>query len=380
MTDYIEKLLDFYIVSKRHHKYRTVNPEKYSLAEGYAAAGMEDSERAVKRLVWMLENERPVVFTGEKIALIRTVSSVPEIFTEDEFNELGKKHWIHEQGKVCNINPDYGLLINSGTRAKRAEILERRARFENEGDTAKARFLDSELAVIDALEAFAEKYRLEAVRAGNGEVAHSFERIPYERPETLLQALQFLRLIHYCLWCSFNYHNTFGRFDQYMYPYYLRDIQNGVLDDAGALELVEEFFISCNKDSDLYPGMQQGDNGQSMVLAASPDGTESYNSLSGLCMDACLDLKLIDPKINLRVNKNTPLPLYEKGSVMTRQGLGFPQYANDDIVIEALENWGYAKKDAYNYVVAACWEFIIPGVGMDIPNANGLSFTSIHQV
>ncbi len=44
------------------------------------------------------------------------------------------------------------------------------------------------------------------------------------------------------------------------------------------------------------------------------------------------------------------------------------------MVIEALKNWGYEEKDAYDYAVAACWEFIIPGCGMDIPNLNGLSF------
>lgn len=121
--------------------------------------------------------------------------------------------------------------------------------------------------------------------------------------------------------------------------------------------------------------MQQGDNGQSMVLGGlNPDGTESYNELSDLCMQASLELKLIDPKINLRVHRNTPLSLYVRGTQLTKEGLGFPQYSNDDIVIKALKNWGYEEKDAYGYAVAACWEFIIPGCGMDIPNLNGLSF------
>lgn len=121
--------------------------------------------------------------------------------------------------------------------------------------------------------------------------------------------------------------------------------------------------------------MQQGDNGQSMVLGGlNPDGSDSFNELSDLCLQASLELKLIDPKINLRVNKDTPLARYERGTQLTRQGLGFPQYANDDVVIPCLRHWGYAEKDAYDYVVAACWEFIIPGTGMDIPNVNGLSF------
>ena len=62
---------------------------------------------------------------------------------------------------------------------------------------------------------------------------------------------------------------------------------------------------------------------------------------------------------------------------MTRQGLGFPQYANDDVVIPALTAMGYSLEDARNYVVAACWEFIIPGVAMDIPNIGAVSLAGV---
>jgi formate C-acetyltransferase len=376
MTKYIQQLLDYYIVRKEHHQFRTIHPETYGLAEWYESQGLSDVQRAATRLRWVLEQETPVVFPDEKIALIRTVTRIPEIFTKNEFEEIKKNHAIHEQGKISNINPRYILLLDTGTRRKRKTLQEQLARFEKEDAGEGVQFLRACLEVLDAVEAFADKYRAAAVKAGNAHIAETFAKIPREKPETFHEALQFLRLLHYCLWCSFNYHNTFGRFDQYMYPYYKGDIEKGVLNPDSALELLEEFFISCNKDSDLYPGMQQGDNGQSMVLGGlNPDGSESYNDLSALCLRACLELRLIDPKINLRVNKNTPVELYDKGSVLTKQGLGFPQYANDDIVIPALKRWGYAEKDAYNYVVAACWEFIVPGAGMDIVNINGLSFT-----
>jgi formate C-acetyltransferase len=83
---------------------------------------------------------------------------------------------------------------------------------------------------------------------------------------------------------------------------------------------------------------------------------------------------MIDPKINLRVDKNTPLERYILGSELTATGMGFPQYSNDDIVIPGLTALGYDENDAVNYTVAACWEFIIPGLGMDIPNVAALSF------
>ncbi|MBR3908569.1 MAG: pyruvate formate-lyase, partial [Clostridia bacterium] len=83
---------------------------------------------------------------------------------------------------------------------------------------------------------------------------------------------------------------------------------------------------------------------------------------------------LIDPKINLRVNKDTPLDIFVKGTHLTRAGLGFPQYSNDDLVIPALEKLGYEFKDAVNYTVAACWEFIIPNVGADVDNIGAMSY------
>ena len=128
--------------------------------------------------------------------------------------------------------------------------------------------------------------------------------------------------------------------------------------------------------------MQQGDNGQSIVLGGmTPDGRDGYNMLSEMCLRASAELRLIDPKINLRVNRDTPLSVYELGTRLTRLGLGFPQYENDDVAIPALEALGYEERDARDYAMAACWEFIIPGKGMEIPNIDAMPFAnSVDQV
>ena len=167
-----------------------------------------------------------------------------------------------------------------------------------------------------------------------------------------------------------------------MYPYLKNDLERGILTEESAYGLLRDFFISFNKDSDLYSGIQQGDNGQSMVLGGiDEDGKEVFNLLSKMCLRASRELMLIDPKINLRVSRNTPLEIYELGSELTKAGLGFPQYSNDDVVIDGLvKEYGYEPKDAVNYVVAACWEFIIPHVGTDIVNIDALSFPKVIDV
>ncbi|WP_044294837.1 pyruvate formate lyase family protein [Robinsoniella peoriensis] len=379
MNQRINQLLDYYIRDKSHHRYRKPGPEDpYTLAGQFEKEGLSDVQRSIRRLQYILEQETPVVFREDKIVLMRTVTGLPELYTSKEWNAIKEIHYIHEQGKICNINPDYSSLIDAGFDQKRKEIAEARLDVSTGEDEQAEAYLDALLETLDKIEEFAGRYARAAKEAGNERMAGILQKIPAHKPESFQEALQFFRLIHYCLWCSFNYHNTIGRFDQYMYPYLKADLEKGVLDQDSALELLEEFFISFNIDSDLYTGMQQGDNGQSMVLGGQDqNGKDLFNELSELCIQASLELKLIDPKINLRVCNDTPLSRYERGTELTKQGLGFPQYCNDEVVIPALLRWGYDEADAYNYVVAACWEFIIPGKGMDIPNIDGLSFAQV---
>lgn len=160
-----------------------------------------------------------------------------------------------------------------------------------------------------------------------------------------------------------------------MYPYLKADMEKGIYTEETALELVEDFFLSFNKDSDLYFGMQKGDNGQSLMLGGvDENGNDCFNKLSELCIKASINNRLIDPKINLRVDKNTPAERYIAATELTKIGLGFPQYSNDDVVIPALEKMGYEHKDAADYSVAACWEFIVPKVAMDVVNITSFSY------
>lgn len=375
MTERIKELRRFFIENRHHLAHRKQAVDPFLLASSFQRDKTPDVDRAVARLKYMLDNETPVVFKNERIALTRTLPRPPELFTGSELDSIKTKFRLHEKGEVCNINVDYPMLLDVGFDAKRVEINAVMKNFREKKDTDAVHYLEQMLIILDSVENLAEKYKKSAEEAGNTIVAESFAQIPAKPPASFLQALQMFRLLHFTMWCGNNYHNTLGRFDQYMLKYLSNDMDRGILNYNDALELVEEFFISLNRDSDLYPGMQQGDNGQSLVLGGlNPDGSDSYNVLSELCLKASLELKLIDPKINLRIHKNTPIEQYILGTQLTKQGLGFPQYSNDDIVIDGLVRLGYDRNDAFNYVVAACWEFIIPGRGMDIPNIDALSF------
>lgn len=376
MTDRISEMRKFFITEKRHHAMRQAPNDAYCLANRFQAENTPPLARAVLRLKYMLENEVPVVFDFEKIALLRTVPQVPELFTKAEDDDLRSRYWLHETGDFNNFAPDYMLLIGRGFTAVRQELVDALAGFD--ADSSRAAFVYACLETLDLLSAFAERYRQKAVACGNTTVAASFSHIPANPPRTLLEAFQFFRLLHYGLWCANSYQATVGRLDQFFYPYYVADMAAHRYDADTMLELCEEFFLSFNRDSDLYPGVQQGDNGQTLVLGGmNPDGSDSYNAFSALLLTASLNLRLIDPKINLRVSRDTPLSRYVEATMLTRQGLGFPQYLNDDVNIPALLQWGYDRQDAYNYSAAACWELIIPGQGADVPNADGYNFAGV---
>lgn len=380
MTDRIKALKQWFILDKAHHASRQPPLDEQSLAREFAQKQTPDVWRAALRHQAMLENETPVIFPDERIVFTRTNPTLLSLMTDAEMDTLRSTHRLHEKGEVCNICVDYTRLLGTGLDQMRTQLNRRADSLRARGEQQGAEYLMLQADILAALQRLADRYRRTARSQGRDDVAAMLSRVPAYAPETFPEALQMLRIIHFAMWLGGNYHNTIGRFDQFMYPYLEADLEAGRLTKAEALEWLQEFFLTFNRDSDLYPGMQQGDNGQSLMLGGlNEDGTDSANALSELCLTASLELKLIDPKINLRVNSQTPMRLYRLGSELTREGLGFPQYANDAVVIPALIRQGYAPKDAYNYTVAACWEFIVPGSGMDIPNIGAVSLALAAQ-
>ena len=374
MTERIKSLLDR-TFDKEQAKFRRDVDWKPLLAR-FVAEGVGDEARARIGLSEMLKAERPAFMEGERISFLRTVKQIPDLHTDAEMDaRRASGTAFGEKGVVFNLTADFAPTIRDGLGARLAEIDARLATCRAAGDAEGVEFLENARLSVEAVLDLVARYRDEAEKRGLAEIAATLARVPLNGARTFHEALQSLRILHYAMWCEGEYHCGLGRIDQYLLPYYDADIQAGRLTEETALEELEEFFIACNRDSDLYIGIQQGDNGQSVMLGGvTREGKPAFNALSRLCLTACGELKLVDPKINLRVDKSTPLEIYEAGTELTAKGLGFPQYANDDVVIPALEKWGYETEDARDYSVAACWEFLVPGCGMDINNIDAVSF------
>jgi pyruvate-formate lyase len=330
--------------------------------------------RRVARLVHrQCQAEQPVIDPDERILFTRTLPGVPPIYTPEEWSRLTDGCTLHELGPVSNLCADWSLLLSQGLLGRRQVALESRSRLA--ADPRAVEFLDCAIETIDAVLELAGRYAEQARQLGRQDLAALLERVPAHPARGFHEALQSLRIGQAVVWLGGNYHVGLGRFDQYMQPYLQADLDLGRLDLAEAEELLAEFFISLNKDSDLYPGVQQGDNGQTLTLGGvRPDGSPAVNELTRMVLRLACDLELIDPKINLRISPQTDLDLLTLATQLTRKGLGFPQYSNDAGVIPGLLAHGYALEDARDYCVAACWEFIIPGRGMEVVNIGAVSF------
>lgn len=218
---------------------------------------------------------------------MRTTITNGSIVNTEEEKELRNLYYLHEKGHVCNISPGYsGILAEGFQRLERKIAAAREALKVSDKDTAdKYEYADILEEIIESIYAFVEKYAAALESDGRGEKAESLRRSVRSGAESFPEALQLLWLLHYLAWLEGEYHIGLGRFDQYLYPYYRQDRELGRITEDEALSYIEEFFLSCNIDNDLYPGVQQGDNGQSLMLGGvDTEGNDCFNELSKLCL------------------------------------------------------------------------------------------------
>lgn len=355
MTERIQKKLAFLKSGEYRKQRRRLAQEKLIFREG-------TSEIYVNTFLhrYMMESERPVLFWDDRFGFNRTIMKTPVAF-------VGEKKYDTGEG---NITVNYPYVLSVGM----DKLLERvKAKLAACPEDKRELYESMESSIGVCLD-FADKYRSCAKECGCTELYEALCQVPHKGAQSFYQACVFIKFIHFTLRCNRNAHITLGGFDKYMLPYFEADVARGVREDE-LFDVLEDFFITLNLDSDIYFGVQQGDNGMSMVLGGRDiHGKDRYSRLSEMCIRASTELCLIDPKINLRVDKHTPLSRLELATELTKKGLGFPQYCNDDIVIPGLIKLGYTPEDACDYTVAACWELIIPNNSFDVPNIDVVNF------
>lgn len=153
-----------------------------------------------------------------------------------------------------------------------------------------------------------------------------------------------------------------GRFDQYMYPYYQKDIESGKLTREQAQELIDCVWVKLNSLNKVRDALSaEGFAGYSMfqnLVVGGQDihGQDATNDLSFMCIAASKHVNLPQPSLSMRVWNGTPHELMVKAAELTKTGIGLPAYYNDEIIIPALISRGLSLADARDYCVIGCVE------------------------
>jgi len=245
----------------------------------------------------------------------------------------------------------------------------------------KITFLESAIISMEAAITFSRRHGDEAEKmAANPnlgqeqkkellEIARICRKVPEFGAESFHEALQSYWMLHLILQIESNGHSmSFGRFDQYMQPYYESDREKGILNREFALELVQCFFLKCNQIKKIramshtrkmhgYPMFQTLTIGGQTV-----DGKDACNEMTEIVLDATKTVKLQEPTTIMRVWRNTPQDILKKCcETIVAHGGGQPGLFNDEIAIEMLRSTGVSLEDARNWAVDGCCEPIVPG-------------------
>jgi pyruvate formate-lyase/glycerol dehydratase family glycyl radical enzyme len=193
-------------------------------------------------------------------------------------------------------------------------------------------------------------------------------RIMEGRAQSFHEALQVVYYCHLIMMIETNGHSfSFGRFDQYCYLYFKKDVEAGVLTNDEALELTALFFIKMNTLNKVRPwdhtefGVGYPLYSNLMVGGMKADGSDGTNELSYIALRA-MDLnRLPEPNLSTRFWAGSPRSLLEESARLIREGFGMPSLFVDETVIPSLESLGLPQEVARDYASMGCVEVAIPG-------------------
>ena len=263
---------------------------------------------------------------------------------------------------ICSITVDYGKVLLSDLRSLHKEL----TKCKNE------QFKKRELSIISTIEKLASKYskELSCKKTERAKILASYmDTILYREPKSFDEALQKLLFYNALFWQMGHIHIGLGRLDLVLYKYYIDDINSGRITENEARLLIKNFLQTLGKDTLAKSAGLIGDTGQYILLGGIDSmGNTVDNKLTELILETMTELKVPDPKLILRVNKNTSNRIWEKAVKCIITGIGSPLLMCEDTIIEKMTSFGYRKEDVWNVGTSACWEPLIIGKSFDQNN------------
>jgi formate C-acetyltransferase len=316
---------------------------------------------------------------------------------DEESSRLRKASVFYAACFEGHITTGLDDVLSQGIVRIRSRIEDRLSGFRPESPDSMEQklFWESALIACDAVLAYAKRYREAAEALASGgqgacrtnewqEAAEVLRRVPEYPATTFREALQSFWIVYILVTlemggCVPGGGLGLGRLDQFLYPYYAKDIEEGRLTRAEALELME-LFLLCFRHVDYYTGHQHFTPGsQASIGGVTPAGADASNELTFLIMEASLRIAMPAPYISLRLHKDAPEHYWKAAANYIVGGLGFP-IVNDEVLIPAMLRHGRSLEDARDYICSCCYENTIPGREAFHPNASYLNLPLVLEL
>lgn len=281
----------------------------------------------------------------------------------------------------AHLAVNYERILKDGLRGYEKRVKEYKAALDltNPDNIDKYCFYNAVLIVLKAVRNFANRYSVLAKDLAEKEmnqkrkielleISRICSKVPYEPAETFQEAVQSVWFIQLILQIESNGHSlSYGRFDQYMYPYYDRDIKNGTIKESEALELLTCLWIktlTINKVRSQAHTLSSAGSPmyQNVTIAGqTTDKKDAVNDLSFLVLKSVAQTRLTQPNLTVRYHKNINKHFFDECVEVMRLGFGMPALNNDEIIIPSFMDWQVKEEDAYNYSAIGCVETAVPG-------------------
>ena len=292
----------------------------------------------------------------------------PEISAMAKVVKINQKD--HAQGHIC---PDTKLWLELGPAG-----LAEKARRAKKQHPENPEFYDAVVLVMEGARTFMRRYArlLEKTAAENEayrddllDLADICEALADRGAHTFHEAVQSLWFLFTILHMESNASSfSPGRMDQYLWPYYEKDIREGRLTEQKALEILEALWLKFNQivylrnqhSAKYFAGFPIGFN--IAIGGVDEEGNDTYNDLSLLLLKAQYDLGLPQPNLSVRLNRNTSRELLQDAIQVVAKGSGMPQFFNDEAIIHTMvQDLGIEEKDARDYAIVGCVELTTHG-------------------
>ncbi|MDD6478325.1 MAG: glycyl radical protein [Oscillospiraceae bacterium] len=311
---------------------------------------------------------------GKTTSELATAHMSPEAIAAIDHNIFTPGNYFYNG--IGHVTVDYGKVLRIGYKGIIAEAKAAKEKLSvaDPDFASRNEFLDAVIISCEAVINFANRYaefaKTKAATESNPvrrdellQIAANCSRVPQYGAESFYEACQSFWFIQMLLQIESSGHSISpGRFDQYMYPYYEKDINSGKITREFAQELVDCIWVKLNdftKVRDLASA--EGFAGYSLfqnLIAGGQDiyGNDATNDLSFHCINATLHVLLPQPSFSVRVWNGTPHEFLLRAGEVTRTGVGLPAYYNDEVIIPALQNRGLTLEDARDYNIIGCVE------------------------